>query len=175
MRLHISVAAVAAILLSAAPTALAAPNRSGELGAVGSSYSWSTDAGGGAVYGALTASGAPASVVPHCSPVFNCDYTLVKTGELGDLSIGIAGQGLGGQSTLKDVALHVYYSDATGKQGDLVGDEAGESTGATASEGVLLQSVAPGYYLVLVDWYLGVGSVNGKADLLPPTTPDEGV
>jgi hypothetical protein len=165
MRLHISVAALAAISLTCAGTAAAAPNRSGALDAVGAKYTWSSDNQVGAVYGSPVAPHAP-----HCSPIFACDTTLIHTGELGDLVVDIAGQGLGGQDTLKDADVHVYASDASGTQGDLVG----ESTGPSAVEEADIPDVDPGYYLVLVDWYLGVGSVNGTAQLGTPTPPDTG-
>jgi hypothetical protein len=165
MRLRISVAALAALTLLPAATAAAAPNRSGSLPAENTKYTWSTAVQTGAVY-TSTVSGH----VPACSPLFSCDATLVKTDVLGDLQVDIAGQGVNGQDTLKDVDLHVYSSDASGTQGDLQA----QSTGATASESVSLPDLEPGYYLVYLDWYLGVGSVDGTAQLFPPTPPDDG-
>ena len=165
MRLHTSVAALAALTLLPAATAGAAPNQSAALDAVGAKSTWSTPVALGAVYGEPVAGRAP-----HCSPIFNCDTTLIHVGAPGDLQVDIAGQGIGGQDTLKDVDLHLYASDPSGAQGDLLY----ESTGATAQESVAAPDVEPGYYLALVDWYLGVGSVNGTAQLLPPTPPDAG-
>jgi hypothetical protein len=161
MRLRTTV--FAAVLLIAAPAA-AAPNRSGALSAVGAKYTWTSDVATGFVYGSPVAPKAP-----HCNPIFSCDDTLVKSDEYGDLQFDIAGKGLNGQDTLKDIDLHVYLSDATGAAGELLA----ESTSAAPSESVYLTDAEPGYYLVEVDWYLGVGSFDGTASLLPPTPPEE--
>jgi hypothetical protein len=166
MRLRITTLApvlVVAALLPAA-TAAAAPNRTADLATEGAKFTWSTDVATGAVYTSDVS-----SRVPACSPVFSCDATLIKTDVLGNLQLGITGKGVNDQDTLKDVDLHVYLSDAEGTQGELWG----ESAGASADEAYTVENAEPGYYLVVIDWYLGVGSVDGTAELAPPTPPEE--
>jgi hypothetical protein len=106
--------------------------------------------------------------VPPCTPIFSCDATLVKTAEPGDLKIKIEGVGVGDQATLSDVDLHVYVSDKDGAQGELVG----EDTSADATESVVYEDAPAGYYLVYVDWYLGVGSIDGTATLSTPVVEE---
>jgi hypothetical protein len=163
-RIKTAGAAIVALALLPAATFAATPNRTGTLADEGAKYTWTSDVATGFVYGAPVAPKAP-----HCTPIFSCDYTLVKTEKYGDLQVDIAGQGIGGQDTLKDIDLHVYASDATGATTD---GPLAESTGATATESVVLPDADPGYYLVEVDWYLGVGSFDGTATLLAPTPPD---
>jgi hypothetical protein len=157
------VGALAALALIPA-TAAAAPDRSGELAALDTTYEWSSDVKTGAVYTFDVAEN-----VPPCTPIFSCDATLVKTAELGDLRIKIEGVGLGDQDTLSDVDLHVYASDEDGTQGDLVG----EDTSADANEAVVYEDAPAGYYLVYVDWYLGVGSIDGTATLSTPVVEED--
>jgi hypothetical protein len=163
-----ALAAAAALALLPAAVAGAAPNRNAELKTVGQTATWTSAVQAGAAYGNL-AGGAPANRIPHCSPAFACDYTLVKVGELGDASFSITGAGVGGQDTLKDIDLHVYASDAAGTTGELLV----ESTSNAASESVELIRLEPGYYLAEVDWYLGVGNYAGTAALAPPSPPEE--
>lgn len=167
MRLRITTVApvLAAAALLPAATAAAAPNRSATLADIGAKTTWTSAVQVGAVYGDPVAGKAP-----HCSPIYSCDDTLIKTEQYGDLQTDIAGTGVGGQDTLKDVDLHVYASDASGAVGELLA----ESTSANPSEAVNLPDVEAGYYLVEVDWFLGIGSVDGAATLLPPTPPEEG-
>ena len=163
-------AGLAALTLPVA-TAAAAPDRTADktLAADGDAYTWTTADNLGAVYGDPVAPKAP-----HCSAIFACDQTLIQVGDHADtpldLQVDIAGTGqdLNGNNTLKDVDLHIYASDKDGTQGDLLG----ESTSANPSESVTLSEVQPGYYLVLVDWFLGYGHVDGSAKLLPTPPPD---
>ena len=158
----VAVAIAAATLLPAA-SAVAA-DHSAELTVGGTPFAWTSDVQSGAVVVSDVADRAPA-----CSPIFGCDTTLVHTDARGNLQVDITGTGVGGQDTLKDVDLHIYLSDADGTPVELYG----ESTGETADESYAIEDADPGYYLVVVDWYLGVGSVDGTAALQAPTTPVE--
>lgn len=159
-------ALVAAGALAIAPAAAsAATDRSAELSGIGASTSWTSAEKTGFVYGSDVTDNVP---VPHCSELWSCDTTLIKTGELGDLVVGVTGKGLNGQDTLKDIDVHVYESTADGEQGELIG----ESAGSTATESFTAFGAPAGYYLVVVDWYLGAGSYDGTASLNLPV-PDE--
>jgi hypothetical protein len=101
--------------------------------------------------------------------VFSCDATLVKTDAYGNLSVEIAGNDVNDQATLSDVDLHVYVSNEKGDPGEVLA----EDTSPDATEAVTIEDVPAGYYLVYADWYLGVGSIDGTATLLEPTTPTD--
>lgn len=149
----LAAALVAAALIPAA-TATAADRE--YTMAVGQTNTWTSDVhAGGPVFSQA------AQRIPACSPVFGCDATLVLLTKQSDLLATIKGN----EDTLVDVDLHVYASNAAGEQLDLYG----ASTGATAEETVLAQDLAPGYYLVYADWYLGVGTITGTVEAQPPT------
>ncbi|MCW2992174.1 MAG: hypothetical protein JWM73_2768 [Solirubrobacterales bacterium] len=161
MRLRTAPLAVLAAAFAIAPAGAWAADRSATLSEEGAKYTWSSAVQTGAVYTSDVSDHAPA-----CSPVFSCDTTLIQTDRYGNVQVEIAGKGVNDQDTLKDVDLHVYVSNADGAQGELIQ----ESVGATADEATLLEDLPAGFYLVKVDWYLGVGSVDGAATLLAPTT-----
>jgi hypothetical protein len=160
MRTHLArlVAAggtAAALALGAPAGALAEPD--GTLSSAQPTYEFA----GGPGFGVLATSDVSSRV--GCNPVvFQCDTYLVKVDEdAGDLLFEIAGEG---QNT-KDLDLHVYWSDADGTQGDLLG----ESTSEGATEAVSTGELEPGYYLVVVDYYLAVaGTYTGKVTFTPP-------
>jgi hypothetical protein len=170
LRMFTAAALVAAALPVA--SAAAAPDRTGAtpLAKDGDKYTWTSADNFGAVYGDPVAPKAP-----HCTPIFACDATLIQVGPHPDTPLDLqadivgTGQDLGGNNTLKDVDLHVYKSDKDGTQGELLG----ESTSANPSETVLLSDIQPGYYLLLTDWYLGYGHVDGTAKLVPTPPVEE--
>jgi hypothetical protein len=164
--------ALAALALPVATASAANRTASTPLAKDGDKYTWTTADSLGAVYGDPVAPKAP-----HCSPIFACDTTLIRVGDHPDtpldLQVDIAGTGqsAGGENTLQDVDVHVYTSDASGTQGDLLG----EGTSPNPSESVYLSDIQPGYYLVLIDWYTGFGHVDGNAHLVPtpPAEPED--
>ena len=165
MNLRIASLVAVAAALAIGPASASAADQSVELAAIGATSTWTSAEKTGFVYGSDVVDNVP---VPHCSELWSCDTTLIKTGELGDLVVDIAGKGLSGQDTLKDIDLHVFASNEAGDEGELIG----ESAGATASEAFTAFDAPAGYYLVVVDWYLGVGSYDATATLALPQ-PDE--
>ena len=163
MRTRIVLAGTAGLALAAlALPSAAAPDRTASLTRESTVHEWTGKSGTGAVYTSDVA-----SQVPACSAAFSCDATLLEVTAPGKLVVSIAGVGVQGQDTMKDLDLHVYRSDAAGSQGALVG----ESTSETANETVSKTRLQPGFYLVYVDWYLGAGSYTGKATLTPDPLP----
>ena len=163
-------AALVAVALPVATASAADRTADKPLAADGDKYTWTTADNFGAVYGSPVA-----DRVPHCSPVFACDTTLIQVGEHPDtpldlqLDIAGTGQDVGGNDTLMDIDLHVYTSDKDGTQGDLLG----ESTSANPAETVYLADIAPGYYLVEIDWFTGYGHADGTAKLVPTPPAEE--
>jgi hypothetical protein len=163
MSLRKTLLAAGIAALAILPAAASAADRSIELGGIDASETWTSETLTGVVYGSDVTDVAP---IPHCSELWSCDATLIRTGAYGNLVVDIAGEGMQGQDTLKDVDLHVYVSNKNGSEGELIG----ESTSAAASESYAAEDLPAGYYLVVVDWYLGAGSVDGTATLTVPTT-----
>lgn len=156
----LSAALVAALVI---PAAASAADREFTLATPGEKVTWSSAIKTGFVY-----TSSVSSKVPACSPIFSCDATLIKTEEYGDLLVSIAGKGVQGQDTMKDVDVHVYVSNANGAKGTLLGEGVTEF----ADESLTFTDLPAGYYLVYVDWYLGAGSYDGTVTLNAPTTPD---
>lgn len=162
MRLRIApFAAAAAFALIPAATAAAAPDRTVSL-APGAAETWDSEVKSGFVY-----TSSVASRVPACTAAFGCDVTLVETTEYGNLKVDVVGKGVHDQNTLNDVDVHIYVSNENGAQGDLYG----EDTSPDADETVLVEDLPAGFYLVVIDWYFGIGSIDATAALLDPTTP----
>jgi hypothetical protein len=154
------IAAAAALAVFAAPAA-AAPNRShtfdvNDLDA----YGWTTDAGTGALATSTVSNKAACTQVLQ-----SCDFTLIQLTDPGTLTVTTSST----DKTLVDADLHLYTSDATGAQGDLVS----QSNGGSPSEAVSVDGLDPGFYLVKIDWFVGYGSVEAKASYAPPV-PDGG-
>ena len=148
----------AAIAVAGAAPALAEP--AGTLSSANPKWEFAGGPGNGAVYTSDVSSRVP------CNPaVFQCDAYLVKVDEnASDVLFQIAGEG----DNTVDLDLHVYFSDADGTQGDLLG----ESTSAGATESVSTGELEPGYYLVVVDYYLALlGTYTGSATFTPVTAP----
>ena len=164
MKTFVPAALVAALVLPAA--AFAAPDREVTLDTEGAKATWTSEVQTGAVVTSDVSERLPA-----CNAAYSCDATLVQTEQYGDLVVDIAGKGVEQvpQSTMVDLDLHVYVSNASGA----MGDELGEDASGDANESVTVADVPAGYYLVYVDWYAGAGSFDGSATLAPPSTPLE--
>jgi hypothetical protein len=147
-------AAVAATLLAAAP-ATAATDYSGTLSASATTFAWD----GGPGNGFFLTSTATSNV--GCDrPGYDCETALLKLESPGALTVKIEGQG----DNTKDIDVHLYASDAEGKQGKLIV----EGTSDQPVETVSKANLAAGHYLVLVDYYLAVaGTYKGTATLKP--------
>ena len=163
-RLAATAAAVAATALAAAAgPALAAPDHTAELTTAKPAFAWD----GGPGFGTFATSDVTSRL--GCdAPGYDCETVLVKTTELGSLDVELSDFG----PTTGDVDLHVYYSDAEGTQGDLAAESVKFNPQDGAGESASTGEVDPGYYLVLVDYYLAAGgSYKGKATFTPsPTT-----
>ena len=163
MRTRIVLAGTAGLALAAlALPSAAAPDRTASLTRESTVHEWTGKTGTGAVYTSDVS-----SQVPACSPAFSCDTTLLEVTDAGKLVLSIAGKGVADQDTMVDLDLHLYKSDAEGTQGALVG----EGTSPEANETVTVKRLQPGFYLVVVDWYLGAGSYAGRATLTPDPLP----
>lgn len=149
MPISIRIAAATALcLLALAPSALAAPDRTGEV-AAGKTFAWEGTAMPSIDLGGQNA--APCSL-----PGAYCDSTLIKAP-------------LGGKLTIKmdvpdtsDYDPSIYESDASGKQGKLVaspsgfvGDDETVAVGETSTDYYL---VVTSYFLTLADPYKAVAS-----------------
>lgn len=121
--------------------------------------------GSGFVYGSSVS-----TQVPKCTPgVYDCESTLVRADDYGRLLFSVTADPERNPA-LADIDLHVYRSDASGTQGVLVGT----SESPTTTEGVTVsdsRSVAGGYYLMVVEWFLGAGDYDGKVRLTPRPAP----
>ena len=160
MRNHLAAATATVAALSFAAPAFAEP--AGTVSSANPKYEFAGGPGNGVVYTSTVANRV------GCNPlVFQCDSYLVKVDEAaGDVVVEVAGEG----DNTKDVDLHVFWSDAEGTKGELVG----ESTSEGAQEMVSTGELEAGYYLVVVDYYLAVaGTYKGAVTFTPPTTPAE--
>ena len=152
IRRYCAVIAVGAALTFAAPAA-AAPDRTATLGAGLPAFSWS-----GASNTGFVTTGDVGDQVPCDGPGKPCDDTLLKVESPGVLTLKTEGDGSGGDM---DVDLFLYESDASGA----VGKKLKESAGETPAEAIAIE-VAPGYYLVQVEYYLQLGAgFKGSAAL----------
>lgn len=163
MRITLAAPAALALALALAAPAVAAPDQT--VSRTKAETTWAGKTGSGFVYTSTVS-----KQLPYCTPgVFDCERTLVKVEDFGKLAFSISSDP-GANPALTDIDLHVYESDAQGTQGALVG----ESTSATNDEVVTVSDKASkvGYYLVIVDWYLGAGAYDGKVKLTPrPLSP----
>ncbi len=158
IRKYFPLIAVGAALTFAAP-ATAAPDRTATLGAGAPSFSWS-----GASSTGFVTTGDVGDQVPCDGPGKPCDDTLLKVESPGVLTLKTEGDGTGGDM---DVDLFLYESDASGT----VGKKLKESAGETTSEAIAIK-VAPGYYLVQVEYYLQLGAgFKGSAVLETAAEP----
>ena len=166
MRILAPVAGALAALALLPALASAAPDRSLELTALDTSVEWSSEVASGFVYNSDVAGN-----LDLCTPgLFSCDQTLIKTTELGDLKLTFAGKGVGDQDTLSDIDVFVFPAN---EAGEAQGEALGKDTSADAQEQVVLEDAEPGFYLLQVDWYLGVGSYDGTATLSTPINEEE--
>ena len=117
----------------------------------------------------------PGADAVACTDVSECDDTLVKVeaADAGnDFTVNLAGDAGDTPDTPlegADLDLFVYKSDASGAQGD----EVGNSTSETANESVVLGGVEAGYYLVRVHYYEAVNATyDATATLSVPVPPD---
>jgi hypothetical protein len=149
------VAAVTAALLAAAPAA-AATDYTGSLSAASTSFAWDGGPGNG-----IFATSSVTSQVGCDKPGYDCETLLLNVETPGALAVKIEGQG----ANTRDIDLHVYQSDASGKQGKLVGEAASDQP----VEQVAKANAAAGHYLVVVDYYIALaGTYKGTATLKPP-------
>jgi hypothetical protein len=136
----------ASIALVAATVAWAAPDRSADLSAATTSYSWD----GGPV------TGTPVNDV-------EVDYTLVKVADAGTLDVTIK------EASLEeaDLDLEVYRADAAGEPS---GDPLAEAANGGSDEQVSVKNLKPGTYLIRVIGWLAVETTfKGEAKLKPST------
>ena len=148
--LGLVVAAAAAALLPASAMA-APPEKQATLNTATPNYAWNYGPATGAVYTSTVANRVGCNAI-----VFNCDFVLLKTTQVGTLNLAIT---TADKDTLKDIDLHLYMSDASGTQGDLWS----ESVTEFADETLVEPGLPVGYWLVRVDYYLGAGSYSGTA------------
>jgi hypothetical protein len=158
-----------------AVSASAAPDFNGALSAEKPTYEW--DGTGSGVSEPLLGSIDCTAPAAH-----DCDDVLLKLEAPGDLTIELknsggvevpeaTGQFGGGNiASLQDVDFNVYRSDASGApQGDTLTED-----GATTyvSEKATVKNLAPGFYLVRVDYFLAAeASYKGIATLATQAGP----
>lgn len=110
---------------------------------------------------------------PRCAAVtHDCETTLVRVDDAGRLFFRIyprlenAAEMAANNAALFDIDLHIYESDSTGAQKVHVGS----SLTAGSEEAVYVSRGKVGYYLVVVEWYLGTGDYTGSVQLVPAVT-----
>lgn len=160
--------AAAAAMLAFGSAATAAPGGSVDLG---QPYSWSGGPGQGLYAHVLldvVGIGAGSKDVA-CTPIYECDSTLLHVLESGDLKIALDGDPgdtpyTAGQLDA-DLDLYLFASDAQGT----VGEEIDRSTRYSPDEEMNVPGVEPGYYLARVQYYIAVNaSFTADATLTEP-------
>jgi hypothetical protein len=152
---------VAALTLALAGTAHAQANQTGTLSASSTSYKWTGPIGTGIT--TFSGMGLPGCGTPI---IHDCDYTLLHVTAPGKVTVKTSAAS---SPTTIDVAIEVFASDASGKQGKP--KASADSTGGSneAIETAAFSSEEPdAYWLVQVD-YLDVvgGTYDGEATLQP--------
>jgi hypothetical protein len=150
--------ALAAFAAATAP-AHAAPDRSIAFGEASGSHTYQSEIGTGI---ALTAEMAEA--IPCDAPGHTCDETLITMSDKGKLTVAVTPD----TDTVVDVDLHLFPAN---EAGEVTGPELAGSTAFTAHETISRTNLAPGTYLVRVNWSSGVGSVTSKASFVPAPKP----
>lgn len=153
--------ATAALSGMLAVTAFAAPAREGTVSATAPVFTWDGGPNNG--------SGQGVSAV-RCTPaVYECEDTLIKVENNGDLLAEIkAGEGA------NDLDVAIYKSNEAGEVSDERGADSPDaediSTGADAK--TTLKRVTPGYYVIRVRTFDGIQAVHkGTATLKVPPPP----
>ena len=152
---------VAAVSVLMAATAFAAPAREGAVSAAAPVFAWDGGPGNGSGQGVAAV---------RCTPgIYECEDTLVKVNDPGDLVAEVkAGEGA------NDLDVAIYKSDesgATDSEPNADNPNAEDvSTGPDAK--TTLKKVTPGYYVVRVRIFDGVQAVwKGSATLKVPPPP----
>ena len=94
-------------------------------------------------------------------PARPCELVLIKVTEAGKFIAAVEGmEGAGGTT---DVDLYLYKSDESGAQGEELA-----STAAIGDETLAFNKAAPGFYLLVVDYYIAFGAgYKGKLKFTP--------
>lgn len=156
MRRTIVATTAAAMLITLASGASAAPDRSLVLSRDSRTASWTSEVH----VGKYTYSSPPTEPVTHC--LTRCDETLIKLGAPGVLQITVTQQG---PLTSKDfyyTRYTLYRSDAAGHKIRVT-----DSSRCAAGQPGSCWNSSAGFYLFEVEWEEGVGSYSGTATLTP--------
>lgn len=162
------VAGAAAVMVAlVSPAAQAAEDAT--LSPGGPAFAWSGSGSGLPVSFAVDMAGV--SNAWDCTAWHECDETLLRVDEAGDLHVQIDGRP--GDVEIPDgdldldVDLYVFASDVSGTAGERISENAGATAGTV--EEVHLEDLAAGYYLVRVVFYQGMGATyTGDASLTLP-------
>jgi hypothetical protein len=155
----------ALVAVAIATAAIAAPAREGAVSASAPVFAWDGGPGNGSGQGVAAV---------RCTPaVYECEDTLVKVGDAGDLTAEIkAGEGA------NDLDVAIYKSDESGTTDSAPGADNpnAEDTSDGPNAKTTLKKVTPGYYVVRVRFFDGIqASYSGTATLKTPapavTTP----
>lgn len=157
---------IALAALTIAPAAAAAAEHTATAGEATPHATWS----GGPGAGVFAAGPAPAQL--DCAAIDYCDSTLIKVTDDGDLALHAKAQDSGtpAGSTVVDLDVYAYASDASGARGDLLGS----STSSSNDESIgVIGNLAGDYVLFVTNYALGAGSYDGDLTWTPPPPPEE--
>jgi hypothetical protein len=149
----------AAALATTAATALAEPARNATLSPGGAGYSWDSPP--------LNGAAADSSLPLPCGPGKDCDDTLIKLTDRGQLVVKISSE----DPNARDLDLYLYKSDDSGEPGQVIK----ASTSPESNEQVTA-SITGGTYLARVVAATAVnGTYKGQASVgvLPPLDKDD--
>jgi hypothetical protein len=128
-------------------------------------FAWSGGPGQGLYVGVLLDIAGGSSEDVQCTKVYECDSTLLRVTERGDLAIHMDGDpGLTPQTGQADadIDLYLFESDAQG----VIGEEVTRSATISIDEELYAPDLAPGYYVARVQYYIGVNlSYTAEATL----------
>lgn len=156
-------AALCATLLLAAPAAAQQMDYEGTLNASSTTFAWDGGPGSGFTYTSSVANNVPCDT----PGLRDCEYLLLNVQVGGDLTLTIDGQ----EDTLEDIDVHLYQSNASGEAGKLVV----EGTSPEPDEKISKARLPAGYYLAMMDYYLGAGTYKGTVAFKPSgATPPGG-
>ena len=98
-------------------------------------------------------------------PARECEEVLFNVTEAGKFTATV--EGLEGTGGTTDVDAYLYQSDASGAQGEKIA-----SAAANGPDSVTAPKAAPGYYLLVVDYYHSYNSAyKGKVKFTPAAPP----
>ena len=161
--MHKSIALLStAAFLAVAPTALAAPDREGKVGASSPVYNW--DGGPGTSIGANVEGAGGVSVgnlVGCFEGIADCEDTLIKVETAGTLTVttDVASED-------DELDLYLYPTNAAGEFDNQAEDMAAGGGAGTSGDEKIVAKVKPGFYMAHVKFFLAQGSTYKGAAVL---------